>query len=249
MLIAMLVTWTSEGKPHYASMTQGQDIAYISDIGADILKPLFIAGSCVTTIFLDAAFLSDRWLRHKGRLDRNTTTVEKVLSGFSIVFAAIGTAGLILLSIFDTLHHPRLHDVFLLLFIAGYVISAIFVCAEYQRLGIHYRQHRYLRISFWIKLFFILVEIVFAIVFIATNFKKIWNVAAVFEWIVAFVFTFYVLSFFIDLIPAVHGKHYASKQTAMEMEANDPASRQHEAAQDGYNGVNGVQFRPVGANF
>jgi len=86
-------------------------------------------------------------------------------------------------------------------------------------------------------------------VFIATNFKKIWNVAAVFEWIVAFVFTFYVLSFFIDLIPAVHGKHYASKQTAMEMEANDPASRQHEAAQDGYNGVNGVQFRPVGANF
>jgi len=249
MLIAMLITWSVEGKPHYASMSASQNIAYISDIGADVLKPLFIAGSCVTTIFLDAAFLSDRWLRHSGRLDRNTTTVEKVLSGFAIAFGAIGTAGLILLSIFDTLRHPRLHDVFLLLFIAGYVISAIFVCAEYQRLGIHYRQHRYLRISFWIKLFFILIEVAFAIVFVVTNFKGNTNVAAIFEWIVAFVFTFYILSFFVDLIPAVRGKHYASKQTAMEMEANDPASRQHEAAEDGHNGVNGVQFRPVGANF
>lgn len=41
---------------------------------------------------------------------------------------------------------------------AGYVISAIFVCAEYQRLGVHFRQHRVLRVSFWIKLGFILVE-------------------------------------------------------------------------------------------
>lgn len=52
---------------------------------------------------------------------------------------------LILLSIFDTVSHPELHDGFLLLFVAGYVISVIFICAEYQRLGIHFRQHRVLR--------------------------------------------------------------------------------------------------------
>lgn len=45
----------------------------------------------------------------------------------------------------------------------GYIISAIFICAEYQRLGIHYREHRILRISFWIKLAFIIVEIALAI--------------------------------------------------------------------------------------
>jgi hypothetical protein len=50
--------------------------------------------------------------------------------------AALGTAGLILLSIFDTLRHPTLHDIFLLLFMAGYIFSAIFVCVEYQRLGV-----------------------------------------------------------------------------------------------------------------
>lgn len=116
-------------------MTQRQTIAYISDVGAQKLKPLFITGCVITTIFLDISFLSDRWLRHKGRLVPNVTVTEKVLSGLCIVFATIGTAGLILLSIFDTLRYPKLHDIFLLLFIAGYVISAIFICWEYQRLG------------------------------------------------------------------------------------------------------------------
>ena len=45
----------------------------------------------------------------------------------------------------------------------GYVVSAIFICAEYQRLGIHFRQFRILRISFWIKLVFVLLEVALAI--------------------------------------------------------------------------------------
>ena len=116
-------------------MDPKQNIAYISDVGASNLKPLFIAGCVITTIFLDISFLSDRWLRHRGRLVPNSTTGEKALSALTIVFAILGTVGLILLSIFDTARHPKLHDVFLLLFIAGYILSAIFICWEYQRLG------------------------------------------------------------------------------------------------------------------
>lgn len=147
----------------------------------------------MTTVFLDLSFAAERWLRHKGRLARNSGVTEKVLSSLSsrsflmpadcrlilkllVFFAVAGTVGLICLSIFDTLHHPRMHDGFLLIFLcvspcpgsrddlliienrAGYIISAIFVCAEYQRLGIHFRQHRVLRRSFWLKLVFILVE-------------------------------------------------------------------------------------------
>lgn len=152
-----------QGKPHYDSMDPGQNIAYISDVGAGALKPLFIVGCILTTVFLDLAFISERWLRHKGRLARNQTGTEKVLTTLSIIFAIIGTVGLICLSIFDTLRYPRLHDIFLLLFIGGYIISAIFVCAEYQRLGIHYREHRILRTSFWVKLAFILIEVALAI--------------------------------------------------------------------------------------
>lgn len=135
MLLGLLIHWNVDGRPHYPSMNATQTIAYISDVGAESLKPLFIAGSCVTTVFLDLSFLSERWLRHRGRLVKNTSTTEKALSGLSLVFALVGTAGLILLSIFDTLRYPRLHDIFLLLFVVGYVVSAIFICWEYQRLG------------------------------------------------------------------------------------------------------------------
>jgi hypothetical protein len=134
--MGLLIHWNVDGKPHYASMDPTQHIAYISDVGAQSLKPLFIAGSVVTTIFLDLSFLSERFLRHQGRLARNTSITQKILSWLSIAAAVVGTVGLICLSIFDTLRHPSLHDVFLVLFIAGYVVSAIFICAEYQRLGI-----------------------------------------------------------------------------------------------------------------
>jgi len=83
MLMAMLIVWELEGHPHYASMHPHQTIAYISDIGAEGLKPLFIAGCVVTTIYLDLSFASERWLRHTGRLAKNLGMAEKVLSGLS----------------------------------------------------------------------------------------------------------------------------------------------------------------------
>lgn len=135
MLLGLLIHWTSTGKPHYASMAFNQDIAYISNIGAESLKPLFIAGSCVTTIFLDLAFISDFFLRNRGRL-AELTGRGRIFSILSLVFAAIGTAGLVLLSIFDTLRYPKLHNIFLSLFIGGYVISAGYICWEYHFLGV-----------------------------------------------------------------------------------------------------------------
>jgi hypothetical protein len=135
MLLGMLLHWIiNTGRAIYPSMSANQQIAYISDVGAQELKPLFIAGCTVTTVLLDLSFGADRWLRHRGRLAPNTTRAEKVLSGLTMLFAVVGTVGLILLSVFDTLRYPRQHDIFLLLFIAGYVLSAIFICWEYQRL-------------------------------------------------------------------------------------------------------------------
>ncbi|KAL2351351.1 Frag1/DRAM/Sfk1 family-domain-containing protein [Cryomyces antarcticus] len=218
MLLAMLLTWVTGREPIYPSMEAGQTIAYISDVGAQRLKPLFIAGSAVTVVSLDLAFILERWLRHNGRLAKNTSRTQKALSILSVIFAIVGAAGLILLACFDTLRYPRLHDGFLIMFIAGYVVSAIFICAQYQRLGIHYRQHRVLRASFWIKLVFILVEVALAIAFGVTQYKHIRNTSAVLEWVIALVFTFYVLSFFVDFIPAVHTKHHTSRQTAAEVE-------------------------------
>ena len=47
------------------------------------------------------------------------------------------------------------------------------------------------------------------------------------EWAVAFIFTFYVISFAVDLLPAVHTKNYASRETGMQMEQNDGLSTQN----------------------
>lgn len=223
MLLAMFLTWIVDGKPHYPSMDSTQHIAYISDVGAtNKIKPLFIAMSTITVVVFDLSFIAERWLRHTGRLAHNTSTGQKVLSILTIIFALIGAAGLILLSIFDTLHHHKLHDVFLVLFIGGYIVSAVFICWEYQRLGIYYREFRVLRASFWVKLVFIFVELGLAIGFGVSNTTKHYNTAAIFEWVIALVYTFYVLSFFMDFIPAVRTKGgHSSGETEEQMAARE----------------------------
>jgi len=221
MLAAMFGKWEADGTPHYPSMKASQHIAYISDVGANPpapllksgLNPLFIAMGTVSVVTFDIAFFLDRILRHFRRLAPNTTTAEKVLSVIASIFAVAGAVGLILLTIFDDYNHPRLHDGFLLLFIGGYIISAIFTCAEYQQMGIHQRQHRHLRLSFWLKLTFIIVELALAIAFAVIHFRGNPNTAAIIEWVVALIYTGWVLSFCVDLYPASHtGKHHGGEK-------------------------------------
>lgn len=178
---------------------------------------MFIAMSAVTVVTFDLAFIFERYLRHAGKLARNTSVWQKIYSLLSTIAAVVGAVGLILLTIYDNYHHNRMHNICLGVFIIGYIVSAIFICWEYQRLGIHYRQHSILRISFWIKLAFIIAEICLCVVFGVTQLYDYWNVAAVFEWIIAFVYTWYVLSFFIDFLPAVRTKHHQSHETEMQM--------------------------------
>ncbi|KAF2842760.1 hypothetical protein M501DRAFT_22606 [Patellaria atrata CBS 101060] len=223
MLLAMLLTWLIDGSPHYLSMDAKQQIAYISDIGADKLKPLFIAMGAVTVVTLDLSFIFERWLRHRGRLHPTTSNLQNALSILSILAAIAGAAGLILLTVFDSLRHGRMHNAFLGIFIGGYILSAVFTCAEYQRLGFHYREHRLLRASFWIKLAFILVEVALAIAFGVCQRQDKYNEAAVLEWIIALIFTFYILSFFIDFVPALRTKHHQSRATTVEMGMRDGA--------------------------
>lgn len=227
MLLGMLLTWVVDGEPHYSSMNENQHIAYISNIGAEKLKPMFIAMSAVTVVSFDLVFIFERWLRHSGRLLPNTSWFQKICSIICIIAALAGAAGLILLSIFDTKRHPRLHDVFLVLFIAGYIVSAIAICIEYQRLGVHHRQ-TLLHISFWVKIGFIIIELGLAIAFGIMNRQARYNLAAILEWIISLIYTFYVWSFFVDFIPAVRTKHHQSRETAVEMAEGGSQDRLYE---------------------
>ncbi len=64
-LLAMLITWLAEGRPRLPS--QEESIAFISDIGAAGLKPLFIVGCSVTAVIFVLSLAIERWLRHSGR--------------------------------------------------------------------------------------------------------------------------------------------------------------------------------------
>lgn len=112
----MLGWWLASGSPHLQGMETGQTIAYISDIGATHLQPLFIAGSAVTVIVFDVCFISERYLRHKGRLAHNTSLTQKVLSVLSSVFAIIGAIGLILLTCLKDTKFGTAHDTCLVIF-------------------------------------------------------------------------------------------------------------------------------------
>ncbi|KLU93160.1 hypothetical protein MAPG_12098 [Magnaporthiopsis poae ATCC 64411] len=203
-LLGLLLHWiVGTNRTFYPSMSEDQYIAYISDVGASELKPLFVTGCVITSVFLDAGFLADRWLRHKGRLVPNISLTEKVLSALTVFFALVGTAGLILLSVFDTLHYSMLHRIFLALFMGGYALSAVFICWEYQRLGQN-REHRILRVSFWIKLAFVITEVLLSVGFGVALRTRNQNSGAVLEWVIAFIFTLYIFSFFVDLYPAVY---------------------------------------------
>ena len=162
-MLGLLIHWLVDGRPHYVSMADNQTVAYISDIGATKLKPLFIAGSVVTVICFDVIFILENWLRQRQRLASHASKTSKIFSYLASFFSIIGGAGLILLSIFDTKRYHRVHDCMLGVFIIGYLLTAICVCVEYQRLGIHLRQYRLLRISFWLKLFWIFLFIALAI--------------------------------------------------------------------------------------
>ena len=134
MLLGLFLNWYTNGKPHLPSMDATQRIAYLSDTGAYGLQPLFIAGGVISVVFLDIALIAERWLRHTGRLAKNTSRAQKAFSGIAIIFALGGAAGFMLLTICDTYDYPKTHDIGLGIFIIGYIISAIFLCIEYQRL-------------------------------------------------------------------------------------------------------------------
>ena len=65
-LLSMLITWLATGRPRYVSQDAG-NIAYISDIGASYLKPLFIVGCCITAVCFILSLVIMNWLKHHSK--------------------------------------------------------------------------------------------------------------------------------------------------------------------------------------
>ncbi|KAJ5497910.1 hypothetical protein LT330_002804 [Penicillium expansum] len=196
MLLTMLGHWTVIGEPRYGLMKPGQNIPFISDIGAQELKPLFMIGSITTVLLLNLSFY-----RHV----QNKSYISKACTHGSFFFTVVGSIGLIMLSVLDNIAHHFMHDVCVTIFIVGFLLSAALMCLDYIYLGIaHALRQPMLMTSFVIKSSFIVVELALIIVFRITEHTHYQqnNTAATLEWVIAFVFTGYILSLIVDLMPS-----------------------------------------------
>jgi hypothetical protein len=194
MLWTMLIFWLSHGKPIYPSMSPHQSIPYISDIGADILKPLFIVGTLVTG---STFFFSLAAVRRNHSFQRR---LENVLDALSTVAGFVGASCLVLLAAFDTMRYSSAHRGFLLGFMMGIVISAAFTGGEFGRLSSSAAASAasvtgnkgaakeaeaptaLLVVSYRSKLVLVFIEVVLSFAFGATMYGKLNNQAAVLEW-------------------------------------------------------------------
>ncbi|KAF8461300.1 Frag1/DRAM/Sfk1 [Gautieria morchelliformis] len=195
-LLVMIITWAAQGKPRY--IDQDYSIPFISNIAADILKPLFIPVCVITASTFVLSLAIERWMRHVGRIPRNMRRREKVFAWFAICCALLGGLGLILLSIFDTKRYHKLHRVLLAIFLSGVVFSAIFTVLEFRWLNKHHTHFPRLRRSYIAKAIIAFILITLAIAFRVTVVTKN-SASASLEWVIAFGFTFYLLTFVYDL--------------------------------------------------
>ncbi|KAJ7911502.1 Frag1/DRAM/Sfk1 [Mycena leptocephala] len=200
-ILSMLITWLVQGgtsRPRYSS--QAQSIAYISDVGADILKPLFVTGCSITAVTFFLSLVIERYLRHSGRLIPTMRRREKYFSVLAVLGSVVGGAGLILLSVFDTKRHQKLHRGFLLMFMVGVALSAIFTCIEYRWISKDFHFLRQLRRAYIMKGIIVGILVILAIAFGgALSSQSAFNAGGVLEWTISLGFTFYLLTFYYDL--------------------------------------------------
>ncbi|KAG2017753.1 hypothetical protein CC2G_007236 [Coprinopsis cinerea AmutBmut pab1-1] len=123
---------------------------------------------------------------------------EKVLNTLACLGALLGACGLILLAVFDTKRYESAHRAFLLVFMVGVALSAIFTIVEYRWISKDYSLIKSLRAAYWAKFILVTILIALAIAFAVTLFVAN-DAGAVLEWLIAFLFTFYILTYWYDL--------------------------------------------------
>ncbi|VDC01635.1 unnamed protein product [Peniophora sp. CBMAI 1063] len=195
MLVAMIAVYYAEGANPYSWQTSR--VPYISDIGASFLQPLFIAGSTITAVCSVAVLIIERLLWPTGMLDAGLRRREKLFSNLAIFGSVVSGLGLILLSCFNDHFFSPEHYSFLGVFLFGVILSSIVITIKYRWLS-HSCPDRRLRMAYFIKATITTVLIILAIVY-AACYGTASNVAGILEWVLAFGFTFYLLSFAYDL--------------------------------------------------
>ncbi|KAJ9110632.1 hypothetical protein QFC19_001461 [Naganishia cerealis] len=134
---------------------------------------------------------------------------EQVFDWIAIFFTCVGSAGLILLSIFDAFNHSTIHWIMTIVFIVGVALSAIFQSAEIWSLHKDHPDRNHLKRNSVYKLIIVTIAVLEAIAFgslyavcsgkaSTARCNRVTSGAAAMEWAVAFTLIFYWLSLVMD---------------------------------------------------
>jgi Frag1/DRAM/Sfk1 family len=132
----------------------------------------------------------------------------------ALLGAVISRISLILLSIFNNFHFTVIYDKLVIVFIAENLISVATLVLKYilivRRYNYSSKFKRTVKVSFIIKLSYLVLKIITAIAFvIEKTLRKNINLAAVLEYVNAVLFAFFIFSFIIDLANAPFDGYYS----------------------------------------
>lgn len=123
-------------------MWNAQHLAYISNVGASLWgRPIFTTGALLTACTLAVALISERWMRHMGRLLHVSNRSMTALSVVIAILLVSGSGCLIFLTIFDVRGRPLIHYPLVSVFVYVYTVHIVCLTSSHRiQLRIHHRR-------------------------------------------------------------------------------------------------------------
>lgn len=132
---------------------------YVSTIGSEGLKPLFVCGSFLMGILTLISTAAERMLGHQGRLLRTKKQWEKTSSWLTIATSFLGFMNLFLVAIFDCRDHYGSHVISLAMFLSFLGVASFTIVSEFYFLDPEYEHFRRLQISYFARFLWSILEV------------------------------------------------------------------------------------------
>ena len=181
-------------------------MAFISDIGANALKPLFITGGIITAIALLGTIIRVHLVFHRryarGHHGESQPRYKKVFSILAVLFQGVACPCQICLTVFDNHGHPSVHRLLLFLTFTGTALSAICTSIVFwsemwtdPSTSNPTKEDNLRRRSVIASNVIFGIEICLGVVFTVLLRLGFYRISGIVEWVMAFLFTGYFWAF------------------------------------------------------
>ncbi|KZF20069.1 hypothetical protein L228DRAFT_285445 [Xylona heveae TC161] len=197
-LLTLLIYWLAHDRPRYPGQTNPY-VAFISDIGASSLKPLFITGAAFTAVSVIGTAFSVSFVRHDRKIygvgDISPSLHNKVLSALSVLFAIGAGICYVLLAVYDSHRHTTVHRRYLSASLIQTALSSICIAIGYVAPARKTSKYRSLRQWCRLSNALVVIECCLGVPFFVLQWISYYRVAGILEWIMGFVFGLYLWAF------------------------------------------------------